>query len=259
MSTNRLSLVPDGTRVLSEDERASHMRQAVRLYNQGKDAAGSMTVAWARSGAHLALVKASMKHGEWGPYLANNWPYSDRSARLAMQLAELQPDLADLEADEDQVLPEFLANNPLMAPVVEKGIQAVVRASRPQGTSVSRPRLQSGRQIAAVVDGVPVEAEIVGREPTSDPIGHLVSLLPETLTARLREGESEKLAQAFFAEHDSNPPNPAAFALFAEGAVVMDTVLRQREADRGRARRASRVSLEGEQVLAEPESNATSE
>jgi hypothetical protein len=167
-----------------------------------------------------------------------------------MKLATDYPELATLERDYDEVLPEYVAAHPEMGEVVSKGINAMLAVSR---TGPSRPRLRgsssNGTHQAEVIDSVPLEV----REEVVDVVGAVIEMLPETLAARLKEGEAAALAQTYNEQHGENPPNPVQVQTFFEGAAAMQALILQRgaaEKRMQRARRSSRVSLEGDQVLA---------
>jgi len=48
-----------------------------------------------KAGTLLTEAKAQVKHGEWGNWIANNCPFSERTARAYMQLSKRRP-VADL-------------------------------------------------------------------------------------------------------------------------------------------------------------------
>jgi hypothetical protein len=78
------------------DEIAEHALAAEKAW---RDALGHAIAA----GKKLHEAKALVKHGEWGAWLAENFPGSDRTARLYMRLATHSARVADLPTVRDAV------------------------------------------------------------------------------------------------------------------------------------------------------------
>lgn len=244
-SDNRLSLSADQT-----IDQAT-LIEAIRYeYRQAEQFHRSALVYWARCGAHLRTLhqRFGNKRGGWQQFIADNFSFSLVTARKMQQLAEAYPQLADPERDYDQVISEFVLENPDLAPAVERGINAVLAHGTEPQRRGARPRGQSGQEMAEVLDQAD---ELPGRAEVDDPIGLLSQQIPMGLRRRLKEGEPEAFAQAFFQRYDSNPPNPRQFSIFCEGALALREIekVRATAERRGRAQRAGRARMSADEVL----------
>jgi hypothetical protein len=97
MSTEALDLsLSNSLTDLASRIRAEHEASAVAMKRSLEHAMAA--------GALLLEAKAQLKHGQWGPWLAEHCAMSDRTARLYMRLAKRRPDIekngsvADLSA-----------------------------------------------------------------------------------------------------------------------------------------------------------------
>jgi len=238
-------------------DQATLIDQIRRDYRDADIFHRSAVVHWARCGAKLARLHQmhGNKRGGWQNFLQETFPEIPLvTARKMQQLAERYPELADSDRDYDQVVAEFTLEHPDLAPSFEKGINALLA----HGTEPRRrahPRVgPDGQAMAETLDGVEVEV----RGVVDDPIGLLASQIPGNLARRLKEGEPEAFAQAFFQRYDANPPNPRQFSIFCEGALALREIekVRATAERRGRAQRAGRARLSADEVLNTPSSSA---
>lgn len=75
------------------DALASEIREQTRLAERHWNEAIHHAI---RAGELLIEAKAQVRHGEWGPWLKENFPASERTARLYMRLARERQLVADL-------------------------------------------------------------------------------------------------------------------------------------------------------------------
>ena len=248
------SIVPSGDNRLSLSAEATidqaNLIEAIRYeYRQAEQFHRSALVYWARCGQHLRTLRQRFgnKRGGWQQFVTDNFTFSLPTARKMMQLAETYPELADDERDYDQVIAEFALEHPDLAPAIERGINAVLAGGREPTRRGARPHGPNGRDMAEALDGVEIDV----RAEVDDPIGLLVSQIPQGLARRLKEGESEAFAQSFFSHYSSNPPNPRQFEIYCRGALALREIekIRATAERRGRAQRAGRVRLSADEAL----------
>lgn len=217
------------------------VRQINNEYREAEIARKTTIVLWARIGAKLKVLhdQHGRRRGGWESFVSSNFNFSLPAARKMQQLAERYPELADPEKDVDQVLPEFVAARPELAPAVERGINAVLANGRePRQRPGTHPRVgpSNGQATADVLDETRPES---ARPEVEDVVGLLVSMMPEQL--RRLSQNPEAFAQMYFADHSENPPNPRVFSIFCSGAAAILTTRRMHNTERdGHARRARR-------------------